>query len=162
MTVERRPDPDQLLERVKEEEARRARGKLKVFFGAAAGVGKTYAMLEAAQRRRAEGVDVVVGYVELHGRPETERMLGGLEQLPARLAEVGASTRREFDLDAALQRRPRLLLVDELAHANLSIGGVPPRHQKRWQDVDEPANHPLFRVKAGPVAEWERASEPLE
>jgi two-component system sensor histidine kinase KdpD len=132
-----RPDPDQLLAQVRATEALAERGRLTIFFGANAGVGKTYAMLEAAQRRRAEGIDVVAGYVELHGRPETERLLGGLEQLPPRMAEVAGSTRREFDLDAALRRKPRLLLVDELAHANLSVGGVPPRHQKRWQDVDE-------------------------
>jgi len=132
-----RPDPDQLLAQVRATEALAERGRLTIFFGANAGVGKTYAMLEAAQRRHAEGVDVVVGYVELHGRPETERLLAGLELLPPRLAEVGGSMRRELDLDAALRRKPRLLLVDELAHANLSVGGVPPRHQKRWQDVDE-------------------------
>jgi two-component system sensor histidine kinase KdpD len=132
-----RPDPDQLLARVRATEALAERGRLTIFFGASAGVGKTYAMLEAAQRRRAEGVDVVAGYVELHGRSETERLLFGLEQLPVRMAEVGGSTRREFDLDAALLRHPQLLLVDELAHANLRVGGVAPRHQKRWQDVDE-------------------------
>jgi two-component system sensor histidine kinase KdpD len=132
-----RPDPDLLLARVRETEARAHRGRLTIFFGANAGVGKTYAMLEAAQRRRAEGVEVVVGYVELHGRSETERLLSGLEQLPPLVVRVGDSTRREFDLDAALARRPRLLLVDELAHTNVSGGDPPPRHEKRWQDIEE-------------------------
>src|SRR5580700_3108116 len=132
-----RPDPDQLLAEVSATEARSRRGRLTIFFGANAGVGKTYAMLEAAQRRRAEGVEVVVGYVELHGRSETERLLSGLEQLPPLTIRLGESTRREFDLDAALKRRPRLLLVDELAHTNISGGDPPPRHEKRWQDIEE-------------------------
>ena len=84
MSTERRPDPDELLARVKEAETRQARGKLKIFFGAAAGVGKTYAMLEAAREQRAQGVDVVVGWVETHGRAETEALLGDLEILPRR------------------------------------------------------------------------------
>jgi two-component system, OmpR family, sensor histidine kinase KdpD len=132
-----RPDPDLLLARVRETEARARRGRLTIFFGANAGVGKTYAMLEAGQRRRAEGIDVVVGYVELHGRADTERLLAGLEQLPPLSIRLGESTRREFDLDAALKRRPRLLLVDELAHTNISGGDPPPRHEKRWQDIEE-------------------------
>jgi two-component system sensor histidine kinase KdpD len=128
-----RPDPDALLARVKEEEARARRGALKVFFGAAAGVGKTYAMLEAAREQRAEGVDVVVGYVETHGRAETEALLEGLEILPARVVPYRGAALREFDLDGALARHPALILVDELAHTN------PPgsRHAKRWQDVLE-------------------------
>jgi two-component system, OmpR family, sensor histidine kinase KdpD len=132
-----RPDPDLLLARVREREERARHGHLTVFFGANAGVGKTYAMLEAAQRRRAENLDVVVGYVELHGRSDTERLLTGLEQLPALNIRFGDTTRREFDLDAALARKPRLMLVDELAHTNLSGGDPPPRHEKRWQDIDE-------------------------
>ncbi len=132
-----RPDPDLLLARVQQSDARARRGSLTIFFGANAGVGKTYAMLEAGQRRRSEGVDVVVGYVELHGRPETERLLLGLEQLPPLTTRFGDVTRREFHLDAALARKPRLLLVDELAHSNLTGGDPPPRHEKRWQDVEE-------------------------
>jgi two-component system sensor histidine kinase KdpD len=132
-----RPDPDLLLARMHETEARARRGRLTIFFGANAGVGKTYAMLEAAQRRRAEGIDVVAGYVELHGRGETERLLAGLEHLQPLTVRVGESTRREFDLDAALARKPRLLLVDELAHTNISGGDPPPRHEKRWQDIEE-------------------------
>jgi two-component system sensor histidine kinase KdpD len=132
-----RPDPDLLLAQVRQTEARARRGRLTIFFGANAGVGKTYSMLEAAQRRRAEGQDVVVGYVELHGREETERLLVGLEQLPPLVMKFGNTTRREFDLDAALARKPRLLLVDELAHTNVSGGDPPPRHEKRWQDIEE-------------------------
>ena len=133
----RRPDPDLLLARVRESQARAGRGRLTIFFGANAGVGKTYAMLEDAQRRRDEGIDVLVGYVELHGRTDTERLLTGLAQLPSVSVTVGDSSRREFDLDAALARKPQLLLVDELAHTNISGGEPPPRHQKRWQDIEE-------------------------
>jgi two-component system sensor histidine kinase KdpD len=132
-----RPDPDLLLAQVRQSEARALRGHLTIFFGANAGVGKTFSMLEAAQRRHAEGVDVVVGYVELHGRQETERLLAGLEQLPPLVMKFGTTTRREFDLDGALARKPRLVLVDELAHTNISGGDPPPRHEKRWQDVEE-------------------------
>jgi two-component system sensor histidine kinase KdpD len=131
--MQNRPNPDELLARVKEDEAREQRGKLKVFFGMAPGVGKTYAMLEAARERKADGVDVVVGYAEPHGRKETEALLEGLEQLPPRTAEHRGATLREFDLDAALARRPRLVLVDELAHTNAPGS----RHPKRWQDVEE-------------------------
>ncbi|HET8576510.1 MAG TPA: sensor histidine kinase KdpD [Methylomirabilota bacterium] len=133
MMTERRPDPDELLARVKEAESRQGRGKLKVFFGAAAGVGKTYAMLEAARQQRQHGVNVVVGWVETHGRAETEALLEGLEMLPPRLVEYRGATLREFDLDAALARRPALILVDELAHTNAPGS----RHAKRWQDVLE-------------------------
>src|SRR6266404_4268891 len=130
---DRRPDPDELLVRVREQEARRTRGKLKVFFGAAAGVGKTYAMLEAARSQRAGGVDVVAGVVETHHRAETEALLAGLEILPRRRVEYRGSTLEEFDLDAALARRPAVLLVDELAHTNAPES----RHPKRYQDVLE-------------------------
>ena len=133
MSTERRPDPDELLARVKEAETRQARGKLKIFFGAAAGVGKTYAMLEAAREQRAQGVDVVVGWVETHGRAETEALLGDLEILAHRPREYRGTTLQEFDLDAALARRPTLMLVDELAHTNAPGS----RHAKRWQDVLE-------------------------
>jgi two-component system sensor histidine kinase KdpD len=133
MTTERRPDPDELLARVKEAETRQGRGKLKIFFGAAAGVGKTYAMLEAAREQRAQGVDVVVGWVETHGRVETEALLGGLEILPRRPVEYRGARLQELDLDAALARRPALILVDELAHTNAPGS----RHAKRWQDVLE-------------------------
>lgn len=129
----RRPDPETLLERVHEEEARKGRGRLKVFFGASAGVGKTFAMLEAAQRRKAEGLDVVAGWIETHGRAETAALLNGLEAIPARNVEYRGASLREFDLDAALSRRPSLLLLDELAHTNAPGS----RHAKRWQDAQE-------------------------
>lgn len=113
-----RPNPDELLARVAHEETRSSRGKLRIFFGYAAGVGKTYAMLEAARREKAAGTEVVVGYVEPHGRVETESLLAGLESIPMLSVPYRGVTLREFDLDAALARRPQLLLVDELAHAN--------------------------------------------
>lgn len=128
-----RPDPDALLARVQADAAARARGRLTVFFGASAGVGKTYAMLEAAHERMAEGVDVVAGVVETHGRQETQTMLDGLELLPPVAIPYRGVTLREFDLDAALARRPGLILVDELAHSNAPGA----RHPKRWQDVRE-------------------------
>src|SRR5216117_192421 len=132
-----RPDPDALLARVQREEAKARRGKLKVFFGATAGVGKTYAMLEDARALKARGVDVVVGYVEPHGRAETEVLLEGLERLPYRQVAHRGAALRDFDLDAALARKPRTLLVDELAHSNPLEGEPRPRHAKRWQDVEE-------------------------
>jgi two-component system sensor histidine kinase KdpD len=132
-----RPDPDQLLASLTAEEARAQRGKLRIFFGASAGVGKTYSMLEAARGMRATGVDIVIGYVEPHGRPETERLLEGLEQLPTLPVRYRGIVRQEFDLDAGLKRRPAILVVDELAHSNLIEGDPPPRHAKRWQDIEE-------------------------
>ena len=128
-----RPDPDALLARVKEEEARQRRGKLKVFFGAAAGVGKTYAMLEAARESKADGRDLVVGYVETHGRAETNALLAGLEVVPTLRVPYQGVLLREMDLDAVLGRRPAVALVDELAHTNAPGS----RHAKRWQDVME-------------------------
>ncbi len=128
-----RPNPDDLLAQVQAQEADSKRGSLKVFFGYAAGVGKTYAMLENAQRAKAEGREVVVGYVEPHGRSETEALLAGLEILPLREYEYRGVQLRDFDVDAALTRHPDLLLVDELAHTN----AVGCRHEKRWQDVEE-------------------------
>jgi two-component system sensor histidine kinase KdpD len=132
-----RPDPDALLARVQREEAKAQRGKLKVFFGATAGVGKTYAMLEEARAQKAKGRDVVAGYVEPHGRAETEVLLEGIEQLPYLQISYRGATLRDFDLDAALARKPALLLVDELAHSNPVEGDPAPRHAKRWQDVEE-------------------------
>jgi two-component system, OmpR family, sensor histidine kinase KdpD len=128
-----RPDPDALLRRVQAEESRQAEGKLKVFFGANPGVGKTYAMLEAAHEQRRDGVDVVIGVVETHGRAETETLVDGLEALPRRAVEYRGTQLQEFDLDGALARRPTVILIDELAHSNAP--GL--RHAKRWQDVQE-------------------------
>ncbi len=130
---ETRPDPDALLAAVRREEGRAVRGRLKVFFGMCPGVGKTYAMLRAAQAERADGTDVVVGVVETHGRQETEALLAGLAEVPRRRVEYRGTTLPEFDLEAVLARRPRLVLVDELAHTNAPGS----RHPKRWQDVLE-------------------------
>ena len=125
----RRPDPDALLK-----EAQRAgRGRLKVFLGMAPGVGKTYEMLHQAGRRSAQGADVVVGVVETHGRSETQALLNGLQVLPRKPIDYRGRTLMEFDIDAALARRPGLLLVDEYAHSNIPGS----RHPKRWQDVEE-------------------------
>ncbi len=136
-TVEQRPDPETLLARVQAEEARAGRGRLRIFFGASAGVGKTYSMLQAARSAQAAGTDVVIGYLEPHGRVETEQLAEGLEHLPTLAVSYRGIVRQEFDLDRALARRPQILLVDELAHSNL-ISGVPqPRHPKRWQDIEE-------------------------
>ncbi len=128
-----RPDPDELLARVQAEESQAQRGSLKIFFGYAAGVGKTYTMLENAHRARAAGREVLVGYVEPHARPETQAQAVDLETLPAKEIEYRGVTLREFDVDAALARHPDLLLVDELAHSNAEGS----RHEKRWQDVEE-------------------------
>ena len=128
-----RPDPDELLRRVQDEERRQTRGKLKVFFGATAGVGKTYAMLSAAHEQKEDGADVIIGWVETHGRAETEALVKGLEVLPSRSVEHRGTTLREFDLDGALTRRPSLILLDELAHTNAPGS----RHPKRWQDAQE-------------------------
>ncbi|ETX30390.1 sensor histidine kinase [Roseivivax isoporae] len=124
-----RPDPDALLE----EAAGEGRGRLKIFLGAAPGVGKTYAMLEAARRRAAEGVDVAAGVVETHGRGETEALLAGLEVLPKRAHFYRERILHEMDLETLIERRPRLALIDELAHTNVSGS----RHEKRWQDVED-------------------------
>ncbi|MCE9603531.1 MAG: sensor histidine kinase KdpD [Planctomycetia bacterium] len=132
MTAER-PNPDALLARVQAEEAHAERGRLMIFFGYAAGVGKTYSMLATARRAAAAGRDVVVGYVEPHGRAETEALLVGLEAIPVRNIEYQGVVLSEFDVDAALARKPSVLLVDELAHSNAA--GC--RHVKRWQDVEE-------------------------
>ncbi|GMV56232.1 MAG: sensor histidine kinase [Betaproteobacteria bacterium] len=131
--TEQRPDPDELLVRIKENEVRSARGRLKIFFGASAGVGKTYAMLATARQLLQQGADVVVGVVETHGRKETEALRDGLERLPLKERAYRDSVLKEFDIDAALARRPALILVDELAHANVPGS----RHPKRWQDVEE-------------------------
>ncbi|MEP7154745.1 MAG: DUF4118 domain-containing protein [Betaproteobacteria bacterium] len=137
MNEQVRPDPDRLLAEIKADENRQRRGRLKVFVGANAGVGKTYAMLASARAAKREGMDVVIGIVETHGRKETAALVEGIESLP--LTDVGAGAGRtnvkakEFDLDGALKRHPALLLVDELAHSNVPGS----RHAKRWQDVEE-------------------------
>jgi two-component system sensor histidine kinase KdpD len=128
-----RPDPDELLARVQEETKRAERGKLTIFFGAAPGVGKTYAMLEASRFEREDGRDVVVGVVETHGRYDTGALLLGLEILSRRKVDHRGVILEELDVDAALARRPGVILVDELAHTNAPGS----RHAKRWQDVED-------------------------
>src|SRR5260370_4154364 len=127
--AETRPSPDALLKAAEKE----TRGKHKIFLGAAPGVGKTYEMLSAARRRKEEGIDVVVGVAETHGRAETEAQLAGLEVVPRRRVEYKGRTLEEMDLDAVLKRRPALVLVDELAHTNAEGS----RHPKRYLDVEE-------------------------
>lgn len=129
MSAPLRPEPEALLQ----EARREGRGRLKIFLGAAPGVGKTYAMLEAARHRAAEGVKVLVGVVETHGRAETEAMLRDLEVLPRRPVFHGGHILHALDVDMLIARRPDLALIDELAHSNLSGA----RHEKRWQDVED-------------------------
>ena len=133
MTAPSRPDPDALIERLRDDASRAARGKLRIYFGSSAGVGKTYAMLAAARAAQASGLDVLAGVVETHGRAETEAQLHGLEVLPRKPLGAGQTALAEFDLDGAIARKPQLVLVDELAHSNLAGS----RHPKRWQDVEE-------------------------
>lgn len=134
--MDKRPDPDQLLNHIQRDEAQEKHGKLKIFLGYAAGVGKTYAMLETAQQRRSEGLDVVVGYIETHGRAETDVLLEGLEIIPRRQTIYRNITLTEMDTDAILARRPQIVLVDELAHTNVPGS----RHTRRYQDVLELLN----------------------
>ena len=128
-----RPDPDALLAQINEDDRADGRGRIKIYLGMAAGVGKTYAMLNDAQEECKRQDDVVIGYLEPHGRAETEAMAQGLERLPLLELEHKGVTLKEFDLDGALKRKPRLILVDELAHSNVTGA----RHKKRWQDVEE-------------------------
>ncbi|HEY0992622.1 MAG TPA: sensor histidine kinase KdpD, partial [Kofleriaceae bacterium] len=126
-----RPDPDALLANLKAEETRATQARLKIFFGAAPGVGKTYAMLQEARRAHRGGEDVVIGVVETHGRPETEALVAGLAAIPRRVVDHRGVRLTELDLDAALARKPARILVDELAHTNAPGS----KHVKRWQDV---------------------------
>lgn len=128
-----RTEPDEILKKIHDEERKQGRGYLKIFFGYAAGVGKTYTMLEAAHTAKSRGVDVVVGYVEPHARPETARLVQGLECLSPKIVDHNQIQLKEFDLDVALARKPELILVDELSHTN-AIGL---RHHKRYQDIRE-------------------------
>jgi two-component system, OmpR family, sensor histidine kinase KdpD len=130
---ENRPDPDTLLAHVQGEERQKHRGKLKIFLGYIAGVGKTYEMLQAAHLRRREGIDVRIGYVETHNRPETDALLAGLTIIPRKMVEYRGVTIPEMDLDAVLAVHPQLVLVDELAHTNAPGS----RHTKRYHDVEE-------------------------
>ncbi len=134
---EGRPDPDKLLELVKRERSENGRGRLKIFFGAAPGVGKTYSMLSEARRLRTQGRDVVIGVIEDHGRDETRARAEGLPVLPRLDIDHRGIKLREFDIDGALARKPGLILIDELAHTNAPGS----RHPKRWQDVEELLTH---------------------
>jgi two-component system sensor histidine kinase KdpD len=131
--ADRRPDPEKLLARAKEEQGGKHRGKLKIYLGAAPGVGKTYTMLQDAISKREQGLDVMAGIVESHGRKEIDALLGKVEILPRRIVEYHDKPLLEFDLDAALKRAPSVILIDEMAHTN--IPGL--RHSKRWQDIKE-------------------------
>ena len=135
MGVERQ-GPDDLFQAIRQENTGNDKGHLKIFFGYAAGVGKTYAMLKAAHAAKKRGIDVVVGYIEPHARPQTAALLNGLERLPAETVERNSVALQEFDIDAAIARRPQLILVDELAHTNADGR----RHAKRYQDVEELLN----------------------
>jgi len=132
-TEDTRPDPDALLHALKKEEEKAARAKLKIFFGMCAGVGKTYDMLKSAHEAKAKGVDIVLGIVETHNRPETEALLAGLPVIPRKRVEYKGTMLQEMDLDAIISRKPQLVLVDELAHTNAPGS----RHTKRYQDVLE-------------------------
>src|SRR6266576_7140709 len=133
MSETARPNPDEILARMKRDETESARGKLKIFFGMSPGVGKTYAMLLAAREKQAEGCEVVVGIVETHGRKETEALLEGMPIMPRLQIEYRGTTLTEMDLDAILTWHPGLAVVDELAHTNAPGS----RHPKRYQDVIE-------------------------
>jgi two-component system sensor histidine kinase KdpD len=131
ITDENRPDPDEILASLKSEEEKRNKGKLKIFFGMCAGVGKTYTMLQSAQTEKSKGTDVVVGYIETHGRKETEDLVRGLEIIPRKSFEYKGTNLSEIDLDSVIARKPQLVLIDELAHTNAPGS----RHLKRYQDV---------------------------
>ena len=137
MSESARPDPDALLAQITQAQQSEARGKLRIYFGSSAGVGKTFAMLQAARKLLAEGQEVLAGVVVTHGRSETMAMLEGLPQLPLKNIEYRGKSLPEFDLDEALARKPALILMDELAHANVPGS----RHPKRWQDVEELLAH---------------------
>ncbi|MCI5508908.1 MAG: hypothetical protein MR436_00330 [Eubacterium sp.] len=130
---EERPDPEKILKEITFEEEKQYWGKLKIFFGYAAGVGKTYTMLKAARRLQKNGTDVVIGYLEPHARPETMKLAEGLEQVPVKQVEYNGMQLKEMDIDAVLRRHPQVVLVDEYAHTNVNRS----RHQKRYQDVEE-------------------------
>lgn len=131
--TEKRPNPDVLLGKIKRKEEKKRRGQLKIFFGSCSGVGKTYSMLSAARTLQAQNIDIIIGLIETHGRIETAELVKGLNILPPKIIEYRGKSFKEFDLDAALTRRPSLILIDELAHSNIKGS----RHTKRWQDVEE-------------------------
>jgi two-component system sensor histidine kinase KdpD len=131
--IDKRPDPDELLASLKLEDEKSKRGKLKIFFGMCAGVGKTYTMLQTAQAEKLKGKDIIIGYVETHNRKETAELVEGFELIPRKTYQYKTTTVNEMDLDAIIARKPRVVLVDELAHTNAPGS----RHTKRFQDVQE-------------------------
>ncbi|EHJ00512.1 osmosensitive K+ channel signal transduction histidine kinase [Clostridium sp. DL-VIII] len=133
MDINERPDPQYLLNQIRKEENESSRGKLKIFFGYAAGVGKSYAMLVEAHDVKRLGKDVVIGYIEPHARAETMALVNGIENIGVKVINYRGITLKEFDLDKALVRKPEIILVDELAHTNAATE----RHRKRWQDIEE-------------------------
>src|SRR2546429_6010522 len=137
---DQRPSPEALLEAARREEGRI--GKLRIFVGAAPGVGKTYEMLQQAQARKKDGYDVVIGVVETHGRKETEALLSGLETIPRREVQYKGQLLTEMDLDAIIARHPQIVLVDELAHTNAEGS----RHPKRYLDAEELMSHEIGRA----------------
>jgi two-component system sensor histidine kinase KdpD len=134
---ENRPDPDELLASLKQQDEKNRHGKLKIFFGMCAGVGKTYAMLQAAHVEKKKPTDIVVGYIETHKRAETEKLVEGLEVIPPYIIEYKGTQFKEVDIDAIIARKPQLVLIDELAHTNAPGS----RHTKRYQDVQELLYH---------------------
>ncbi|MCE9500532.1 MAG: sensor histidine kinase KdpD, partial [Leptospira sp.] len=128
-----RPDPDELLKEIQAQEKKETKGKLKIFFGMVAGVGKTYSMLQAAFDLKSRGVDVVIGYIETHKRPVTEKLTEGFTIIPRKKIDYRGVVMEEMDINAILERKPYLVLVDELAHTNVPGS----RHPKRYQDVLE-------------------------
>src|SRR4030043_1990617 len=130
---ENRPDPDEILASLIHEEEKSKRGKLKIFFGMCAGVEKTYPMLQPAQAEKLKGNDIIIGYIETHGRIETAELVEGFKLIPRKTYEYKTTTIQEMDLDAVIARKPQIVLVDELAHTNAPGS----RHAKRYQDVQE-------------------------
>src|SRR5665647_514250 len=128
-----RPDPDELLASIKDEEGKSKHGKLKIFFGMCAGVGKTYTMLQTAHAEKLKGSDIIIGYVETHNRKETAELVEGFELIPRITYAYKSRPVQEMDMDAIIARKPQIVLVDELAHTNAPGS----RHAKRYQDVQE-------------------------
>lgn len=153
--IDERPNPEQILRRIQAEEKEAAGAKLKLFFGAYPGVGKTYAMLEAARERKKQEVDIVIGVIETHGRQETAALLEGLEVLPRKEVPYKGIVIKEFDLDSALARKPDIILIDELAHSNAPDC----RHPKRWQDVQELMDAGISVYTTLNVQHWESLND---
>ena len=137
-----RPDPDELLASLKSEAEKSKRGKLKIFFGMCAGVGKTYSMLQKGHAEKLKGIDIIIGYVETHNRKETAELVAGFELIPRKTYEYKSYPVEEMDLDAILARKPQIVLVDELAHTNAPGS----RHAKRYQDVQEILENEIGRA----------------